>query len=55
MIRLGLSKGYIPVYWTGNLIFVRMDLLKESGMKIESDSIIYSNIIEQMATRKLRA
>jgi hypothetical protein len=44
MVSLGLTKGYIPVSFTGNIIFVRKDLvhkLKEFPYQISTDPYDY--------------
>jgi hypothetical protein len=44
IITLGLKKGYIPVSFTGNIIFIRKDLIsfiKEFPIKISSDPYDY--------------
>lgn len=46
-VKLGLKKGYIPVSYTGNLLFVRSDLidrLKEFPYKISSDPYDYVSL-----------
>ena len=52
MVELGLSKGYIPVAFTGNLIFVRKDLVSSLGdfpVKIASHPMeyidLYTNLV----------
>jgi|SRR5579872_3637292 len=54
-VRLGLQKGYIPVSFTGNLIFVRKDLinkLKEFPHKISDDPYDYITLYTQLALWK---
>ena len=46
-VSLGLEKGYIPVSYTGNIIFVRKDLihnLKEFPYKVSDDPYDYVNL-----------
>lgn len=46
-VTLGLKKGYIPVSYTGNIIFVRKDLvhkLKEFTYKISESPYDYTNL-----------
>ncbi len=51
-VRLGLTKGYIPVSYTGNLTFVRQDLvhnLKEFPYKISQDPYDYLTLYTHLA------
>ena len=51
-IKLGLKKGYIPVSFTGNLTFVRRDLvekLKEFPYKISEDPYDYVDLYTHLS------
>jgi hypothetical protein len=59
MVELGVSKGYTPVCHTGNLIFVRDDLVEHLGeLPAESDDLFIRDWIDptrvQVWRRKLR-
>ena len=50
-VRLGLKKGYIPVSYTGNIIFVRKDLihaLKQFPYKISDDPYDYLTLYSHL-------
>lgn len=52
MIKLGLEKGYIPVSFTGNIIFVHkdyIDLLKEFPYKISDDPYDYIDLYTELS------
>jgi hypothetical protein len=54
-VTLGLKKGYIPVSYTGNLIFVRKDLvhkLKEFPYKISENPYDYLNLYTHLVLWK---
>lgn len=54
-VKLGLSKGYIPVSYTGNIIFVRKDLvskLKEFPYKISDNPYDYIDLYSPLAMWK---
>lgn len=51
-VKLGLNKGYIPVSFTGNLIFVRKDLvtnLKEFPYKVSDDPYDYVDLYSNLS------
>ncbi len=51
-VKLGLKKGYIPISYTGNVIFVRGDLihlLKEFPYKISGDPYDYLTLYSHLA------
>ena len=51
-VKLGLKKGYIPIAYTGNLTFVRKDLihkLKEFPYKISDDPYDYITLYTHLA------
>lgn len=51
-INLGLKKGYIPVAYTGNITFVRKDLvhqLKDFPYKVSDNSYDYINLYTHLA------
>lgn len=51
-VKLGLKKGYIPVSFTGNLIFVRKDLvtnLKEFPYKVSNDPYDYVDLYSNLS------
>jgi hypothetical protein len=52
MIELGLSKGYIPVSFTGNIIFVHkscIDLIKEFPYNISEDKYDYLDLYTNLS------
>ncbi len=54
-VKLGLKKGYIPVSFTGNLIFVRKDLisnLKEFPYKISDNPFDYVDLYTNLSLWK---
>ena len=51
-IKLGLKKGYIPVSFTGNIIFIRKDLvinLKESPYKVSDNPYDYIDLYTNLS------